>query len=291
MIIGKDITNKTILIYSAILSLFIIYPNIVLMLWTKKWIDIIFFFFRYLYFLLLSFILFRYNFTKATGVSFTKRLLPTFTVSTVAFFLYVFISLFLFKIHGDHYTKTLIFQYLVMIVICSGIGHIYDINKHQHEKELEIKTLKAEILQSQYEALTNQIRPHFFFNALNSLTGLVRNDDKKGTLKFIDKLSEVFRYILKSDKKGLVSLNEELSFTSSYQYLLEIRFANKLFFNNDIPDEKQKLRLPFLSLLPLFENIVQHNIIDSNNIMVVNMAVNDNNELYISNPIHKKIDP
>ena len=186
---------------------------------------------------------------------------------------------------------TLIFQYLVMIVICSGIGHIYDINKHQHEKELEIKTLKAEILQSQYEALTNQIRPHFFFNALNSLTGLVRNDDKKGTLKFIDKLSEVFRYILKSDKKGLVSLNEELSFTSSYQYLLEIRFANKLFFNNDIPDEKQKLRLPFLSLLPLFENIVQHNIIDSNNIMVVNMAVNDNNELYISNPIHKKIDP
>jgi LytS/YehU family sensor histidine kinase len=184
----------------------------------------------------------------------------------------------------------LVFQYLVAMTICAGIGQVHIMYQHQRLKEMEIEQLKLETLQSRYEALTNQINPHFFFNALNSLTGLIRNAEKDHTIKFVDKLSDVFRYILRSDKKGLVKLEEELEFMKSYQYLIEIRFAKKLSFNTVIANDKKPLKLPVLSLLPLIENIVQHNAIDSENKMKIDIYINDNDELIISNPVHPKLE-
>jgi LytS/YehU family sensor histidine kinase len=156
-------------------------------------------------------------------------------------------------------------------------------------KETEIEQLKTENLQSRYVALTNQINPHFFFNSLNGLTSLIRKKNEENALEYVNKMSDVFRYILQSDKKGLVTLGEELDFVNAFFFMMEIRFANKLVFNINVECEKRVLKIPVLSLLPLIDNVVVHNIIDSEHKMEVNICLNDQMELSVSNPIFPKL--
>jgi len=151
--------------------------------------------------------------------------------------------------------------------------------------------LKTENLQSRYEALTNQINPHFFFNSLNGLSSLIRKKNNENTLSYINKLSDVFRYILQSENKGLVTLGEELEFIQAFRYLMEIRFANKLVFEVKVNKNFLNLKIPVLSLLPLIDNVVVHNTIDSDHKMKVSVWLNDKMEVVISNPIYPKLTP
>ena len=89
---------------------------------------------------------------------------------------------------------------------------------------LEYEQLKTEKLQTSYNALMGQINPHFFFNSLNGLNSLIRSGEKEQTLTYLDELSNVFRYILQSNKKEMVTLAEELQFVKAYTYLLGVRY-------------------------------------------------------------------
>jgi len=291
-IFDKLTSNKTVLIMSIVTGLFIIYPNINDLLWHSKYTDtefLVFFFFRYLFLCILVRILLVINIRKLSVLRFSERLIKTFLVSIIAYGIYVCISLALSK-HVDCFTGILLFQFVVTCLLCTLTGHVFALYKEQRNSELEIEQLKTENLQSRYDALATQVNPHFFFNSLNSITALVREEKTEQTLEYIHKLSGVFRYVLQSDKKGLVSLKEELDFMVAFRYMFEIRYANKLSFLVDVPDEKQDLLIPVLSLMPLIENVVKHNVIDSDNHMEISIVLNPKNELVISNPIHEKLD-
>jgi LytS/YehU family sensor histidine kinase len=73
--------------------------------------------------------------------------------------------------------------------------------------------------------------------------------------------------------------------------MMEVRFANKLVFKINVKDEMRDLKLPVLSILPLIENVVVHNIIDSDHHMEVNICLNPQMELSVSNPIFPKMSP
>ena len=105
-------------------------------------------------------------------------------------------------------------------------------------------------------------------------------------------LSDIFRYILQSDKRGLVTLREELEFIQSFRYVMEVRFANKLVFSIQVDEAMQdELTLPVLSLLPLVENVTVHNRIDSEHKMEITIRLNEQKELVVSNPIYPKLSP
>ena len=106
---------------------------------------------------------------------------------------------------------------------------------------------------------------------------MIRKKNDENTLAYVNKLSDVFRYILQSEKKGLVTLEEELEFMQSFRYMMEVRFASKLVFNIDVDKDRTNLKIPVLSLLPLIDNVVVHNIIDSEHKMVVTILLNDKN--------------
>jgi LytS/YehU family sensor histidine kinase len=161
----------------------------------------------------------------------------------------------------------------------------------QLKKEQEIEQLKIKNLQSRCDALANQINPHFFFNSLNGLTALIRKKDDEKTLVYVNKLSDVFRYILQSDKKGLVRLEDELAFVQAFRYMMEVRFANKLVFDIDVKREHLNLKLPVLSMLPIIDNVVVHNMIDSQHKMEVKIYLNERMELVVSNPVYPKLSP
>lgn len=283
------------LVISLLMAIFIIYPNITIfsLEWdylgeSKHVAQILFFTFRYLYFSGLIWLLLQYNLRKSGAPTLQRRLLNAFLISIVGYLIYITISI-LFSPKKEWYSGLLIFQFLVMFVFSSLIGHVLFLYSEQRRKEKEIEQLKMENLQSQYTALTNQINPHFFFNSLNGLTSVIRKNKHELALEYVSKLSDVFRYILKSDNRGLVTLGEELEFVKAFLYMMEIRFANKLIFSINVPDEMRKLTLPVLSLLPLIENIVIHNTIDSEHHMVANICLNDRMELSVSNPIYPKI--
>jgi len=293
----KQISNKTLILASMMLSAFIIYPKIVdlprnlarLTEQSDKIEHILFFVYRYSFFCLLTWILLVENIRKQSTLMMPKRLLRTFIITIISYIVYVSISLIISK-HYDCFTGLLLFQFAVICLLCTFAGHVLAMYLEQRKHELEIEKLKTENLKSRCEALANQINPHFFFNSLNGLTALVRADKKSQTLKYINELSGVFRYILQSDKKGLVPLSEELKFLESFRYLQEIRYVDHFMFTINVPEDKKNKMIPVLSLLPLLENVVKHNMIDSENKMEVSVWVNKQGELVVSNPIHEKLD-
>ncbi|MDR0757074.1 MAG: histidine kinase [Tannerella sp.] len=289
-------TSKLLLI-SILSAVFIIYPNIACLSWELSQMDrmvhpahLSFFVFRYFFFTALIFAILKYNLEKIKTVSFKKRLIKTFVAAVVAYLIYVCIS-HLFSIKADCFTSILLFQFFVVGIVCTFVGHVFLLYAVQWKKEQEIEQLKIENLQSRYNALTNQINPHFFFNSLNGLSALIRKKNEENTLAYVNKLSDVFRYILHSEKKELATLGEELAFAEAFRYMMEVRFANKLVFNIIVAKEKMNLKLPALSLLPLIDNIVVHNVIDSQHKMVVDIWLNEHTELVVSNPVYPKQSP
>jgi len=93
--------------------------------------------------------------------------------------------------------------------------------------------LKRENLQAKYEALKNQVNPHFLFNSLNTLSGLVEQKPELAT-DFIKKLSDIYRYVLEQNDKELVSIGEEMKFVEDYIFLSQMRFGKGLIFNHSI---------------------------------------------------------
>lgn len=280
---------------SLIFALLVLYPQITWIpydlnnLLPKEYSGyIIFVIFRYIYYAITIFCLIEFNLFRLKISSFKKRFLYNALVCIAAFAMYGFVSyLIYFKI--THFGSLILFQFFIMCIFSTSVGYVYQLFQDQRQKDQEIELLKIENLQSRYDALTNQINPHFFFNSLNGLTSLIRKKDDKVTLTYVSKLSDVFRYILQSDKKGLVTLGEELEFVDAFRYLMEVRFANKLEYRVDVDHEALVHQIPVLSIMPLLDNIVVHNMIDSDHKMIVSIYMNDNNELVVANPIYPKL--
>jgi len=285
------------LLVSLISAIFIIYPNIAFFSFERSHLDkslhtshLLFFIFRYSFFSILIWFLTRYNLRKIKTPNFSKRLAHTFIITGIAYLIYIGLSILLSP-KSEWFSGLLLFQFFVTFIFCTLIGHVSYLYSEQRRKEQEIEQLRIENLESRCDALTNQINPHFFFNSLNGLTSLIRKKNEENTLAYVNKLSDVFRYILQSDKKVLVTLEEELEFVQAFRYMMEVRFANKLIFYINVDKDKRELKIPVLSLLPLIDNVVVHNTIDSEHKMEVKIWVNDQMELVVSNPVFPKLSP
>jgi len=138
---------------------------------------------------------------------------------------------------------------------------------------LQAENLKAEMLRYKYESLQNQINPHFLFNSFNVLTDLVYEDQKKA-VNFISQMSQLFRYVLDSKDKELVPVAEELEFISSFAYLLQTRFEDKLTIEVDVDSESDEVMVP-MSLQLLIENCVKHNEISASKPLTVQIFRED----------------
>ena len=287
------IKDKTWLV-ALVCTLFVTYPNVAWffcgMLYDSTYmlVDFLCLFAFRLIFVWATFLFLIKQNLKAKNHSLGKSLIVNF-VASMLFFGVFWVARMPFKTFEA--ISIPIFQFLVVGLLSAMIGHIYKLYISQREKDKEIERLHIENLQSRCDALSNQINPHFFFNSLNGIVSLIRANDNSRTLTYVDKLSDIFRYTLRSDKKTIVSLKEELQFVNAFSHVMQVRFANKLEFNVVVDDAKLDLNIPVLSLLPLLENVAVHNTIDSEHKMVVSIVLNDKNELVISNPIYPKLTP
>jgi two-component system, LytTR family, sensor kinase len=146
--------------------------------------------------------------------------------------------------------------------------------------------VQKENLQAQFEVLKQQVNPHFLFNSLNVLSSLIDKDIAKAQL-FIDEFSQIYRYVLETIEKTVVTLGKELGFVRSYIFLQQIRYGDNLNFTVNLPSKLFKLYMPPLSLQVVLENAIKHNIVNESHPLHINIS--HDAWLIVSNSIQTKI--
>ncbi|RHO75420.1 histidine kinase [Parabacteroides sp. AF48-14] len=150
----------------------------------------------------------------------------------------------------------------------------------------EAAALQKENNTARYTALQNQLNPHFLFNSLNTLIAEIEyNPDN--AVRFTKNLSSVYRYVLQSQDKTLVSLGEELEFLDSYLFLHKVRLGDCISCVCDIPADLTEAMLPPLTLQLLVENVIKHNTITSARPMKIDIFVQED-RLVVANPVQPR---
>ena len=123
---------------------------------------------------------------------------------------------------------------------------------------IESETLRRQNVEIQYAAITSQINPHFLFNSLNVLSSLIETDPVRATA-FTREFARIYRYVLDSNERFVVGLEEEMAFVRSYLFLQKIRFGKGLVVSEKLDPAATGKILPPLSLQLLIENAIKHN--------------------------------
>ncbi|MFY0599966.1 MAG: histidine kinase [Cyclobacteriaceae bacterium] len=165
------------------------------------------------------------------------------------------------------------------------INAIVTYHKKFSESEVAVEAARRESVNAKYDALRRQINPHFLFNSLNVLDGLIRINTDDASL-FLERLSKVYRYLTLQEDRDLILLDEEVKFIESYIYLLEIRFKNNLSVNLNI-EMGSRYHLVPSSLQMVLENAIKHNVISKDNPLIVEIFT-EGSYLVVTNKLQPK---
>ena len=144
----------------------------------------------------------------------------------------------------------------------------------------ETEQLKKEYMKSQLLGLKSQMNPHFLFNSLNTLSCLIHENERQAE-DFLDHMTKVYRYLLRSNDEQLVTLETELNFIKSYYYLLKARHGEGLRLRLDIPKEIQDYPIPPLTLQFILEHALSHNAMGKDKPLTIHMFINEQQELEV----------
>ncbi len=211
--------------------------------------------------------------------------------STLAFFLarfshLVFIEgLSVEQFLEDESFQTYVFSMLIAFTVTLAF-HVFYFYKALQDIKLKEKTFESESNSAKFDALKNQLDPHFLFNSLNVLSALIDEDPEKAQ-DFTIGLSQVYRYVLDQKHKDLVSVKEEIKFAETYLELLKMRFENSIevHINDHLTDIDAKV-IP-LSLQLLLENAIKHNTISEQSPLKIHIYI-ENTWLVVQNNFQPK---
>jgi len=140
------------------------------------------------------------------------------------------------------------------------VTYVLDSKARAAAHQTDLARLNEQLSYAQLNALQRQIEPHFIFNALNSISGLVREQKNEAAVGMIVALSDFLRRVAVSSHDPEVQLAQEVEFLVKYLQIQEARFAGRLKLDIQVPEELRKARIPSLILQPLVENAIKHGI-------------------------------
>jgi len=175
---------------------------------------------------------------------------------------------------------------LLISIVASLIFYAIWYYKHYQENKVKEQKIIAGNAAAKFDALKNQLDPHFLFNSLNVLTSLI-DENPNQAQKFTTSLSKVYRYVLEQKNKDLVTVDEELQFAKTYVRLLKMRFEDSIIF--DIPDKSSnsEAKIVPLSLQLLLENAVKHNVVTTKRPLHIKVF-EEGNMLSVTNNLQEK---
>lgn len=120
-------------------------------------------------------------------------------------------------------------------------------------------TREKELANARLDALVSQLRPHFLFNTLNSVSSLI-DIDKIGAQKMISRFGELLRAVLDKESKQFIPLHEEMAFIENYLSIESERFSDRMLVEYKLDPRSLNESVPALILQPLVENAIKHGI-------------------------------
>ena len=187
---------------------------------------------------------------------------------------------FPFSIEGSVFPIVLWNSLIVLFI------ELFFYNRRQVEQQRKLAVMEKEKALYQFEALKNQINPHFLFNSLDVLAALAYEDAEK-TNRFAKKLSGVYRYLLTTHDRPQVSVGEELDFVDAYLYLERIRFGDALrvaIVDCEIWHER---KIVPVSVQMLVENALKHNIATSEMPLTIHIII-DSDGIVVTNNLQRR---
>jgi hypothetical protein len=148
------------------------------------------------------------------------------------------------------------------------------------------RLLARQLKEQQLASLMNQINPHFLFNSLNTIRGMIY-EDKDKSAELVTQLSTLFRYNLSIDTKAHTSLGEELEVCQQYLAIEDIRLGSRLSVKLNISPESKKAKIPTMGILTLVENAIKHGIshLQQGGTLTINTLIeNGQVKININNP-------
>jgi len=189
---------------------------------------------------------------------------------------YVFIVIIL-EVSFTQYLETtfnlMLLQIAIIVFIFTIITGIQFFRMWK-EGLLRQESLQRKALELKLEAMKNQVNPHFLFNSLNALSTLVHKDPDMA-VNLISQMSDIYRYVLEQKDNKVVEWSVEKQFVENYLNLQQIRFANNIRVQIDAGGEKDFYVVP-LSVQMLVENAIKHNVISSDEPLLIQIYVKDN---------------
>ena len=163
----------------------------------------------------------------------------------------------------DTWSTTLLYQiltYLIAYALILTVTFVVDARERIARQSTETARLNEELSRAQLAALRRQMEPHFMYNTLNSIAGLVRDDRNEAAVSMIVGLSEFLRRASEDSHRSQVTLLEEVEYLQRYLEIQKVRFGERLQVSVDIPAELLRAQVPNLLLQPLVENAIKHGI-------------------------------
>jgi two-component sensor histidine kinase len=158
------------------------------------------------------------------------------------------------KIYGGLVPAFILYAFILVVT------YVLDSKARAAAQQTDMARLNEQLSYAQLNALQRQVEPHFIFNALNSISGLVREQKNDAAVSMIVALSDFIRRVAVSSHDPEAQLAQEMEFLEKYLQIQEARFAGRLKLDIQIPDELRKAQIPSLILQPLVENAIKHGI-------------------------------
>jgi sensor histidine kinase YesM len=152
---------------------------------------------------------------------------------------------------GKLYMAVLIYWVIV------GAVQYADQRRQSQERELRASRLETELARAQVDALKMQLHPHFLFNTLNAISGLMR-EDVEAADEMLAQLSELLRRTLDTEGQNEVPLADEIQWLRAYLAIQQTRFGDRLEVRIDVEPCSQTALVPTLILQPIVENAIRH---------------------------------
>jgi sensor histidine kinase YesM len=140
-----------------------------------------------------------------------------------------------------------------------GLAYALAYRRESEARALNSSQLETRLVEAQLQSLQRQLHPHFLFNTLNTISGLIRTDPD-GADVMIDRLGDLLRMTLHKSSIQEVSLKEELDVLQKYLEIERTRFGNRLNVEMHVQPETLDAQVPSLVLQPLVENAIRHGI-------------------------------
>lgn len=175
---------------------------------------------------------------------------------------------------------------LLISIVVTTIFYVYYYVRHQQEHKVKEQKIIAGTASAKFDALKNQLDPHFLFNSLNVLTSLIEENTDSAT-KFTTSLSKVYRYVLEQKDKELVTVAEELKFAELYMSLLKMRFEDSIVFTTPETLSNPEAKVVPLSLQLILENAVKHNQVTPTRKLFIDVY-EENGNLVVKNNVQPK---